>query len=188
MSQAEISGLGFAEPRLERSNTVKTMLFVDDHPIYRDGLQRALSDALPDLKVLTASGAGAALELLKATRNVDFCLADFRLTDGDGASLLEEIRRRHPEVAIGLLCADPPDGMVDRIKAAGGVACLSKARDTDSLAAAIEAIFDGGLVFDDNSQHRPVRFRSAAARSCSLPPRGIRTSRSARCSTFPKAP
>lgn len=129
---------------------MKTMLFVDDHPIYRDGLQRALSEALPDLTVLTASGAGAALELLATIRDVDFCLADYRLADGDGASLLEEIRGRYPEVAIGLLCADQPVGIADRVKAIGGVACLSKDRDTDSLASAIETIFNGGLVFDDS--------------------------------------
>jgi DNA-binding NarL/FixJ family response regulator len=126
------------------------MLFVDDHPIYRDGLQRALADALPDLRVLTASGAEVALALLEGTRDIDFCLTDYRLADGDGASLLDEIRLRYPEIAIGLLCADPPAGIVDRLKAIGGVACLSKDRDTDSLASAIDTIFDGGLVFDES--------------------------------------
>jgi len=151
MSQTEISAVGLADARLDRSSAVKTMLFVDDHPIYRDGLRRALNEALPDLRVLTAAGTREALELLANTRDVDFCLADYRLADGDGASLLEEIHRHYPEIAIGLLCADPPPGMIDRLKALGGVACLSKARDTDSLAAAIETIFDGGLVFDDAS-------------------------------------
>ena len=126
------------------------MLFVDDHPIYRDGLQRALADALPDIRVLTASGTEAALGLLEGTRDIDFCLADYRLADGDGASLLDEVRLRYPEIAIGLLCADPPVGMVDRLKAIGGVACLSKDRDTDSLASAIDTIFNGGLVFDES--------------------------------------
>jgi DNA-binding NarL/FixJ family response regulator len=126
------------------------MLFVDDHPIYRDGLQRALADALPDVRVLTASGAQAALDLLEGTGDIDFCLADYRLGDGDGASLLDEVRLRYPEIAIGLLCADPPAGILDRLKAIGGVACLSKDRDTDSLASAIDTIFNGGLVFDES--------------------------------------
>ena len=90
---------------------MKTMLFVDDHPIYREGLQRAFMDALPDLRILTAAGSDAALELLAVTDDIDFCLSDYRLTDGDGASLLEEVRRRYPEIAIGLLCADPPIGI-----------------------------------------------------------------------------
>jgi DNA-binding NarL/FixJ family response regulator len=145
------------------------MLFVDDHPIYRDGLQRALADALPDLRVLTASGAEAALGLLEGTSDIDFCLADYRLADadGDGASLLDEIRLRYPEIAIGLLCADPPAGIVDRLKAIGGVACLSKDRDTDSLASAIDTIFNGGLVFDD------ILLPTSSSRSLSIRRRKI---------------
>lgn len=127
------------------------MLFVDDHPIYRDGLQRALMDILPDLSIITAPGKQAALTMLKAVADVDFCLADYRLADGDGASLLEEIHRLYPEIAIGLLCADPPAGIIDRLKAIGGVACLSKDRDTNSLGSAIDTIFNGGLVFDDGA-------------------------------------
>lgn len=128
---------------------MRTMLFVDDHPIYRDGLQSALTHAQPDMRVLTASGAQTALGVLEGTRDIDFCLTDYRLADGDGISLLDEIRRRYPEIAIGLLCADPPAGIIDRLKAIGGVACLSKDRDTESLASAIDTIFNGGLVFDE---------------------------------------
>jgi DNA-binding NarL/FixJ family response regulator len=139
------------------------MLFVDDHPIYRDGLQRALTDALPDLRILTAAGTNAALTLLADTSDVDFCLADYRLADGDGVSLLEAVRRTYPEIAIGLLCADPPAGLIDRVKAMGGVACLSKDRDIDSLASAIDVIFNGGLMFDDNAlpvaYHRSLSIR-----------------------------
>src|SRR5258708_2114757 len=126
-----------------------TMLFVDDHPIYRDGLQRALMSALPGLRIHVTSGYRSALELLAVARDIDFCLADYRLVDGDGVSLIEEVRRNYPHIALGLLCADPLAGIVARVKAAGGVACLSKARDTGALASAIDTIFNGGLVFDD---------------------------------------
>jgi DNA-binding NarL/FixJ family response regulator len=128
---------------------MRSMLFVDDHPIYRDGLQRALMDASPGLRIQVAAGHHTALELLALVEGIDFCLADYRLMDGDGISLLEEIRRRYPDIAIGLLCADPNATIIDRVKAAGGVACLSKARSTDALVLAIDTIFNGGLVFDD---------------------------------------
>jgi DNA-binding NarL/FixJ family response regulator len=129
---------------------MRTMLFVDDHPIYRDGLQRAVTDALPGLRILVADGASSALELLSVTDDIDFCLSDYRLVGGDGVTLLEEVRRRYPGIAIGLLCADPTEPVIARVRAAGGVACLSKDRDTDALAAAIDTIFNGGTVFDDN--------------------------------------
>ena len=139
------------------NQAMKTMLFVDDHPIYRDGLQRALMDALPDLRILTASGPDTAFELLTGNDDIDFCLSDYRLADGDGLSLLEEVRRRYPEIAIGLLCADTPPGIAGRIKAIGGVAFLSKDRDTDALVMAIDAVFDDGPL-------PPSYFRSLSIR------------------------
>jgi DNA-binding NarL/FixJ family response regulator len=125
------------------------MLFVDDHPIYRDGLQRALMGASPGLRIHVADGYRSALQTLSVAKDIDFCLADYRLMDGDGISLLEEVRRHYPEIAVGLLCADPVAGIINRVKAAGGVACLSKGRGTDALASAIDTIFNGGHVFDD---------------------------------------
>jgi DNA-binding NarL/FixJ family response regulator len=128
---------------------MRTMLFVDDHPIYRDGLQRAVTEALRDLRILVADGASSALELLSVTDDIDFCLSDYRLVGGDGVALLQEVRRRYPGIAIGLLCADPTEAVIARVRGAGAVACLSKDRDTDALAAAIDTIFNGGTVFDD---------------------------------------
>ncbi len=128
---------------------MRSMLFVDDHPVYRDGLQRALMALSPDLRISVAEGYHSALESLSLAKDVDFCLADYRLRDGDGITLLEELRRRYPEIALGLICADLTPGIIDRTKAAGGVACLSKVRGIDALASAIDTIFDGGHVFDD---------------------------------------
>jgi DNA-binding NarL/FixJ family response regulator len=135
---------------IHEDRSMKTMLFVDDHPIYRDGLQRAVAGAVPGLRILVADGASSALELLSVTDDIDFCLSDYRLAGGDGATLLEEVRRRYPDIAIGLLCAEPTASVIEKVRATGGVACLSKDRDTDSLAAAIDTIFNGGTVFDDS--------------------------------------
>ncbi|AUC97995.1 DNA-binding response regulator [Bradyrhizobium sp. SK17] len=133
-----------------------TILFVDDHPIYRDGLQRLLAEIEPGLTVCTASGYAAALELLNDNRDIDFVLADRRLSDGDGISLLQDVRRQWPDVAIGLLCADLTPEVAIRMRQLGGVACLSKERSANSLQDAIGRIFDGQIVFDLEAQSAPL--------------------------------
>ena len=127
---------------------MRTMLIVDDHPIYRDGLRRALCEAMTDLRVMTAGDNREAFAVLAASPEIDLCLADFRLPDGDGVALIGEIRRRHPHVATGILCAEPPAGLAARVRAIGGAACLSKERDTAGLVAAVETLFNGEVVFD----------------------------------------
>ncbi|MGY3450242.1 response regulator [Bradyrhizobium sp. USDA 4353] len=65
---------------------MRSALFVDDHPISRDAARRALELEIEGLRVATAENSGAAPALL-AGREVDLCLGDDRLPDGDSLSL-----------------------------------------------------------------------------------------------------
>ena len=125
-----------------------TLLFVDDHPLYREGVRRALSDAMPDLRILLADGNVSALQVLAADADIDLCLSDFQLPDGDGLALLGQVARRHPTVARGLLCGAPDPAMARQAQSLGCVACLSKDRDIASLGEALRSLFEGGSVYD----------------------------------------
>lgn len=135
---------------------MRSLLFVDDHPIYRDGLARLLATVMPDLQVTAVEGLAAALAVLDGGAEPDLCLTDYRLADGDGLDLLVVLRGRMPSLAVGLLCADPTDILVARARSAGAVACLSKDRDAQALAAAIETLFEGGAIFDDGPRLHPA--------------------------------
>jgi DNA-binding NarL/FixJ family response regulator len=137
-------------------NTMRSLLFVEDHPIYRDGLARLLTAILPDLTVTTVEGSAAARAHLAGSADPDLCLSDQRLADGEGLELLARLRAERPLMAVGLLCADPSPQLVARARAAGAVACLSKDRDADALAAALETLFNGGTVFDDGPREHPA--------------------------------
>jgi DNA-binding NarL/FixJ family response regulator len=128
---------------------MKAVLFIDDHPMYREGFQRAIMASMPGLQIHTVADAKSALSLLEKDFSIDLCLSDYRLADGDGLGLIEEVRRRFPLIAIGLLCAEPNAGLVVKARALGAVACLSKDRDTEGLATALDVLFAGGEVYDD---------------------------------------
>ena len=134
---------------------MRRILFVDDHPIYRDGVRRVLEGSRSDTHVFTADGATSALRLLVKTSDIDLCLSDQRLLDGEGAALVRTIRELYPSVAVGLLCAEPTLTLANEMRGIGAVACLSKERDTASLSAAIDALYDGGSVFDDAAMRMP---------------------------------
>jgi DNA-binding NarL/FixJ family response regulator len=151
------------------ANLMKTVLFVDDHPLFREGLRAALEALDPGLRVVTATDAASALAALAADPSIDLCLTDYRLPQSDGLELAREVRARHPSVAVALLSGDT--SLAARARAAGAVACLNKTRDVSSLAAAIESVFNGGEVFDDEpgsggvllSERRREIVRCAAA-------------------------
>ncbi|MBW7974079.1 response regulator transcription factor [Bradyrhizobium sp. BR 10289] len=124
-----------------------SLLFVDDHPIYRDAVRRTLELEIEDLSVATAESCTATLDFLNA-KEVDLCLADYRLPDGDGLSLLRDIKARFPLIALGLLCADLSSPLAEGAASLGAVLCLSKDKTSADLVAAIRIAFSGGKVFD----------------------------------------
>lgn len=125
-----------------------TLLFVDDHPLYREGVRRALSEAMPSLRIVLADRMVSALGVLAHDADIDLCLSDFNLPDGDGLALLAQVARLHPSVARGLLCGAPDAHMARQAETLGCVACLSKDRDITSLGEALKVLFDGGRMFD----------------------------------------
>jgi DNA-binding NarL/FixJ family response regulator len=128
---------------------LRSMMFIDDHPLFSEGLRRALEAEMPDLRVETASRVAQAIAMLEGDRAFDLCLTDQRLGDGEGAELVDIVRRRFPLVAVGILTGEVTPVLVRRVRAAGAVACLSKERTIASLADAVRSLFDGGQVFDD---------------------------------------
>ncbi len=123
------------------------ILFVDDHPIYRDGLRRALEARIEGLEVVVASGATEARATVAANAAIALVLADYRLVEGDGFELISSLRATHPSVAVGLLCGEPTQALAAQVRAIGGVACLPKELDTDDLAEAVQSILDGDEAF-----------------------------------------
>ena len=123
------------------------ILFVDDHPIYRDGLRRALEARIDGLEVVVADGAAEAKRILAADRTIGLCLADYRLADGDGLELIAGLRKTHPSVAVGVLCGEPTQVLARDVQALGGVACLPKELDTDDLVEAVQGLLEGEEAF-----------------------------------------
>lgn len=80
------------------------LLIVDDEQDMRRGLQRLLAGEFPDLDILTAAGAGAALELV-GREPVDLALVDLRMPEMDGLELLTRLRREEPELTVIMMTA-----------------------------------------------------------------------------------
>ena len=115
-----------------------SVLLVDDHPIYLDGLRLTLEREIEDIEIAIAGSVASAMEKIEAGLDPDLILADFKLPDGDGLSLLKATRENHPTIAVGLLCANVSAALVDKCRALGLVACLSKERASDNIAAAVQ--------------------------------------------------
>src|SRR5438477_7497844 len=74
----------------------KHILFVDDEPRVLDTLKRSLRGMRGDW-TLTFCGSGAEAMQVMDTKVVDVIVADLRMPDLDGASLLKYAQEHHPD-------------------------------------------------------------------------------------------
>lgn len=75
----------------------KRLLFVDDEPLVLQGLRRALHSMREEWEMKFVTSGAEALEAL-SREPYDAVITDMRMPGMDGAQLLEEVKRRHPEV------------------------------------------------------------------------------------------
>jgi two-component system, NarL family, nitrate/nitrite response regulator NarL len=105
----------------------------------------------------------------------DACLLDLRFPDGDdGIGAIGVIRRHYPATAVLVLSAITDPAAVSAAIEIGAAGFLGKDQDVDQIAAALDVIAAGGMVFEPvlprKACPRPAG-RPSGYRLCELTPR-----------------
>ena len=127
--------------------TQMTVLIIDDHPVFRDGVITVLEDERSIEAVHQASSYRAALEVLQE-RWPDVAIVDISLKDGNGLELLTDIRRRSPRTRCIVLSVHVDPGIVSRAFALGAFGFISKGAGRDELLVALERVNEGSTYLD----------------------------------------
>jgi len=122
-----------------------TVMVVDDHPMWRDGVARDLTER--GLRVVaTAPDAPAAVRIATATRP-RVVLMDLNLGETQGVAAISGILQRLPDTRILVLSASGEhQDVLDAVKA-GASGYLVKSASITELVAAVERTAAGAAVF-----------------------------------------
>ncbi|MFT3716193.1 MAG: response regulator transcription factor [Gordonia sp. (in: high G+C Gram-positive bacteria)] len=121
------------------------VMVVDDHPMWRDGVARDLTDEGFDV-VATADAVKKATDMAKAYRP-DVVLMDMNLPDGTGAQATAGVLTVSPESKVLVLSAsDERDDVLEAVKA-GATGYLVKSARREELVAAVNDTAAGKTVF-----------------------------------------
>jgi DNA-binding NarL/FixJ family response regulator len=127
------------------ADTAPTVMVVDDHPIWRDAVERDLAENGFNV-VATADGVAAARRRAAVVKP-DVVLMDMRLADGDGAQATAEVLAASPSSKVLVLSAsDERDDVLEAVKA-GATGYLVKSASKSELAQAVAATAAGRAVF-----------------------------------------
>ena len=145
-----------------------SVLVADDHPIYREGIVRAIKER-PDLELVGEAGDGR--EALERIRELapDVAVLDIRMPELEGPQVLSAVRREGVKTEVLFLSAFMEPELAYRTVADGAKGYLSKeasrqeiceailtvARGETALAAAVQAGLASEIQQRERSDGRP---------------------------------
>jgi DNA-binding NarL/FixJ family response regulator len=118
------------------------ILTVEDHPVFRAGLNTIIGSESDMVLVAQAATAVEAIEAFRRHRP-DITLMDFRLPGTNGTDTLITIRAEFPQARIIMLTTSDGDGEIKRALRAGASGYLLKSMPQDELLGVVRAVHAG---------------------------------------------
>ncbi len=134
------------------TNATVDLLIVDDHPLFRQGVQYALATE-PDINIVgEAASAEEALEWLdaiNASQEPNVVLVDVNLPGMNGLDLTRQLRRQYPSIGVVMLSVHENDGQAFHALKAGAAAYRSKEVTPRELSHVLRRVARGEYVIND---------------------------------------
>lgn len=130
--------------------TAPKALIIDDHPLFRDALETALSLAsCATAKAVQAGSIKDALEHM-SEQTFNLVLLDLNLTDAQGFDGLARLQSEGISCPIVVVSATESDRAFHQSKKLGAAGYLPKSLGLNDLAAALATVLDGGQWFPES--------------------------------------
>ena len=154
------------------------ILIADDHPLFRDALQRAVLTALPQARVHGADSVHTLLGLIEQFPDAELLLLDLHMPGARGYSALAHIRGQYPGLPTIVVSGHEEAQVARRALAHGASAYIPKSSSGESIVAAIRAVLDGDVWLPPALLATPGELRpdeaAAAAQIAALTPQQFR--------------
>jgi DNA-binding NarL/FixJ family response regulator len=134
--------------------SVISVMIVDDHPVFRQGLRRIL-EAQKDMEVVAEVDDGA--EALRVAQEIAprVIIMDISLPSMNGLQVTRQIKDELPGVAVVMLTAYHDDEQLFRALRAGAAAYYPKDVTPHKLTEAVRQVSQGNYVVDDTVLNKP---------------------------------
>src|SRR5262249_33138900 len=116
----------------------------DDHPLFREGLRKALSMG-PDLQLVGEAADGEAALALSAREKPDVLVFDLTMPRCDGVGVLEELPRGSPQTRALVLSGPSERDFEERALTSGARGFLQKDSSVEVILKAVRSVAAGQI-------------------------------------------
>lgn len=176
------SGTG-ASPRWAAAagpmNATARIIVADDHPLFREALQQALSSMLRGVSFTEAESFESLQAAAREHDEADLVLLDLDMPGAQGFSALAWLRNQYPALPVVVVSATSDPAVMRRAVDFGASGFIPKSSPLDTICAAVRAVLAGevwlpeaALALDDDDAHSEEE--ELARRVSSLTPQQFR--------------
>lgn len=133
----------------------KTILIVDDHPLFREGLKSLISRN-PKFEVIAEAGNGREGLRMSKELKPDLVIMDISLPDKTGIDLTRSIRSLLPGTRVMIVSMHSKIDYITEAFQAGATGYVVKESATDRLVQALETVSKGEYFLDTSLSHKVV--------------------------------
>lgn len=119
------------------------MLVADDHPLFREALQGAISTSFQDATFVESDSLTSTLSALRKHRNVSIILLDLTMPGCDNFYGLLRLKQSFPDIPIAIISASETLDVISQSMEFGAQAYIPKTTATSELIKALEFTLAG---------------------------------------------
>jgi DNA-binding NarL/FixJ family response regulator len=121
------------------------LLIVDDHPLFREGLQSAIRSFEPSADIYEATSIEGAMDVISAHEDFDLVLLDLALPGTSGFSGLMRVRAAYPKLPLVVISGHDEAALVREALSLGIAGYVPKSTPRKELARAIRETLSGAV-------------------------------------------
>jgi DNA-binding NarL/FixJ family response regulator len=122
-----------------------TIIIADDHPLFREALKLAISQALSGAQTIEADTVDSLLAALNAHPEIDLLLLDLGMPGAHGFSALVQARAHYPAVPVVVISGREDQDIAQRTLVHGAAAFIAKSASVPTIIDALQTILRGGI-------------------------------------------
>ena len=124
---------------------IKSILVIDDHPLYCDALASAMKSIYNPRTIKTATTLAQAVKALSGRFKPDLVMLDLNLPDVTGLSGFEKLKNRVPDVPVVVISATSSNQIITALLSAGAAGFIPKECPREVLEKALRQIWEGKI-------------------------------------------